>query len=191
MMTSEAQIRVLIVDDHDMGVTHVIRGDDHLNNTFRQNIIYDAMGWQIPEYAHLPLILGPDGAKMSKRHGAASVEEYQKLGYLPEALCNYLLRLGWSHGDEEIISRKQAIEWFDLDHVQKSPARFDFAKLESLNAHYLKEADNNRLLELITPFLKEKHGLTHGYANLVTHRGVEATRLKRGLDTLVDGLLPR
>lgn len=142
----------VVVDDHDMGVTHVIRGDDHLNNTFRQNVIYDAMGWDKPTYAHLPLILGPDGAKMSKRHGAASVEEYRDMGYLPEAICNYLLRLGWSHGDEEIIPRDKAIEWFDLDHVGKSPARFDFAKLESLNAHYIKECDNDRLLDLAAPF---------------------------------------
>lgn len=176
----------VVVDDHDMGVTHVIRGDDHLNNTFRQNIIYEAMGWQIPEYAHLPLILGPDGAKMSKRHGAASVEEYQKLGYLPEALCNYLLRLGWSHGDEEIISRDQAIEWFDLDHVQKSAARFDFAKLESLNAHYLKEADNNRLLDLVMPFLKEKHELDISDNKEVKRRLLAAmTELKDRAKTLI------
>ena len=147
----------VVVDDHDMGITHVIRGDDHLNNTFRQNIIYDAMGWDKPDYAHLPMILGPDGSKMSKRHGAASVEEYRELGYLPEAMCNYLLRLGWSHGDDEIISRDQAVEWFDLGHVQKSPARFDFTKLESVNAHYIKEADPQRLIELITPILKEKY----------------------------------
>jgi glutamyl-tRNA synthetase len=144
----------VVVDDHDMGVTHVIRGDDHLNNTFRQNIIYDAMAWKIPEYAHLPMILGPDGAKMSKRHGAASVEEYRDMGYLPEAVRNYLLRLGWSHGDDEIISDAQAREWFNLDHIVKSPARFDFAKLESLNAHYIQHAENARLLELTLPFLK-------------------------------------
>ncbi len=149
----------VVVDDHDMGVTHVIRGDDHLNNTFRQNLIYEAMGWRLPDYAHLPMILGPDGSKLSKRHGATSVAEYANMGYLPEAMCNYLLRLGWSHGDEEIISREQAIEWFDLDHVQKSPARFDFAKLDSINAHYIKEADNNRLIGLVTPFI-EKKGLS-------------------------------
>jgi glutamyl-tRNA synthetase len=127
----------VVVDDHDMGVTHVIRGDDHLNNTFRQNIIYDAMGWQKPVYAHLPLILGPDGTKMSKRHGAASVEEYRDMGYLPEAMRNYLLRLGWGHGDEEIIPTERAIELFDLEGIGRSPARFDFAKLESVNAHYM------------------------------------------------------
>lgn len=146
----------VVVDDHDMGVTHVIRGDDHLNNTFRQNLIYQGMGWALPEYAHVPLILGPDGAKLSKRHGATAVAEYAKMGYLPEAMRNYLLRLGWSHGDDEIISTEQALQWFDLGHVQKSPARFDFAKLESLNAHYLKEADNNRLVDLVVPFLEER-----------------------------------
>ncbi len=143
----------VVVDDHDMGVTHVIRGDDHLNNTFRQNLIYDAMGWKKPEYAHLPLILGPDGSKMSKRHGAASVEEYRDMGYLPEAMRNYLLRLGWSHGDDEIISDAQALEWFNLEHVVRSPARWDFDKLNHLNAHYIKLADDKRLLELIKPFL--------------------------------------
>jgi glutamyl-tRNA synthetase len=150
----------VVVDDHDMGVTHVIRGDDHLNNTFRQNLIYTAMGWDIPVYAHLPLILGPDGAKLSKRHGAASVEEYRDMGYLPEAMRNYLLRLGWSHGDDEIISDKQAIEWFNLENIGKSPGRFDFAKLESVNAHYLKLADNRRLADLVRPFLQSRHGLT-------------------------------
>ena len=149
----------VVVDDHDMGVTHVIRGDDHLNNTFRQNLIYDAMEWTKPVYAHLPLILGPDGAKMSKRHGAASVEEYRDMGYLPEAMRNYLLRLGWSHGDDEIISTAQAKEWFDLDHVGKSPARFDFAKLENLNAHYMAKADDDRLLKLATPFIESRHNI--------------------------------
>lgn len=143
----------VVVDDHDMGVTHVIRGDDHLNNTFRQNLIYDAMGWKKPDYAHLPLILGSDGSKMSKRHGAASVEEYRDMGYLPEAMRNYLLRLGWSHGDDEIISDAQALEWFNLDHVVRSPARWDFDKLNHLNAHYIKLADNKRLMELVQPFL--------------------------------------
>ncbi len=146
----------VVVDDHDMGVTHVIRGDDHLNNTFRQNIVYNAMNWNIPEYAHLPLILGPDGAKLSKRHGATGVAEYANMGYLPEAMRNYLLRLGWSHGDDEIITTEQAIEWFDLDHVHRSPARFDFAKLENVNAHYMKEADNQRLVDLVVPFIEKK-----------------------------------
>jgi glutamyl-tRNA synthetase len=125
----------VVVDDHDMEISHVIRGDDHLTNAFRQKIIFDAMGWKAPEFAHIPLIHGSDGAKMSKRHGATSVMEYKAMGYLPEALRNYLLRLGWSHGNEEIISDAQAIEWFGLDHVGKSPSRFDFAKLDNLNKH--------------------------------------------------------
>lgn len=148
----------VVVDDHDMGVTHVIRGDDHLNNTFRQNIIYDALGWTKPVYAHLPLILGPDGAKMSKRHGAASVEDYQKMGYLPAAMRNYLLRLGWSHGDDEIISDAQAKEWFDLSGCNKAAARFDFDKLENLNSHYIGESDNQELLERCRPFYEERLG---------------------------------
>ncbi len=165
----------VVVDDHDMGVTHVIRGDDHLNNTFRQNIIYTAMGWDVPVYAHLPLILGPDGAKLSKRHGATGVKEYEKMGYLPEAMRNYLLRLGWSHGDDEIISTEQAIEWFDLDHIGQSAARFDFAKLENVNAHYIKLADNPRLVDLVTPFLIER-----GYTVDDTGRA----RLLAGMDEL-------
>jgi glutamyl-tRNA synthetase len=147
----------VVVDDHDMGVTHVIRGDDHLSNTFRQNLICDAMGWQKPVYAHLPMILGPDGQKMSKRHGAASVEEYREMGYLPEAMRNYLLRLGWSHGDAEIISHQEAVQWFDLEHVQKSPARFDFAKAESVNAHYIAHATTERLLEQVAAFMQKRH----------------------------------
>lgn len=149
----------VVVDDHDYGVTHVIRGDDHLNNTFRQNLIYDAMGWTTPVYAHLPLILGPDGTKMSKRHGAASVDEYRAMGYLPEAMRNYLLRLGWSHGDEDIISTTRALELFDLSGIGRSPARFDFAKLDNVNAHYMKECDNARLMAIAEPLYKERHGL--------------------------------
>ena len=144
----------VVVDDHDMGVTHVIRGDDHLNNAFRQLAIIRAMGWPEPVYAHVPLIHGPDGAKLSKRHGALGVDAYRdELGLLPEAVSNYLLRLGWGHGDDEIISREQATEWFDLDHVGKSPSRFDFKKLENLNGHYIREADDQRLADLIAPKL--------------------------------------
>jgi glutamyl-tRNA synthetase len=144
----------VVVDDHDMGVTHVIRGDDHLNNAFRQLEIIRAMGWPEPTYAHVPLIHGPDGAKLSKRHGALGVDAYRdELGLLPEAVSNYLLRLGWGHGDDEIISREQAIEWFDLAHVGKSPSRFDFKKLENLNGHYMREADDGRLAELVGPKL--------------------------------------
>lgn len=149
----------VVVDDHDMAVTHILRGDDHLNNSFRQKIIFDAMGWTVPVFGHLPLIHGPDGGKFSKRHGAQSVREYKELGYLPEAFCNYLLRLGWSHGDEEIIPREKAIEWFDLEHIGRSPARFDFAKLDSLNAHYIKEASAERILDLCRDFYTQRHGL--------------------------------
>ena len=144
----------VVVDDHDMGVTHVIRGDDHLNNAFRQLAIIRAMGWPEPTYAHVPLIHGPDGAKLSKRHGAMGVDAYRdQLGMLPEAVANYLLRLGWGHGDDEIISRDQAIEWFDLAHVGKSPSRFDFKKLENLNGHYIREANDERLAGLVAPRL--------------------------------------
>jgi glutamyl-tRNA synthetase len=144
----------VVVDDHDMGVTHVIRGDDHLNNAFRQLAIIRAMGWPEPTYAHVPLIHGPDGAKLSKRHGAMGVDAYRdELGLLPEAVNNYLLRLGWGHGDDEIISRDQAIAWFDLPHVGKSPSRFDFKKLENLNGHYIREANDERLTELVAPRL--------------------------------------
>jgi glutamyl-tRNA synthetase len=148
---SPTYMLAVVVDDHDMGVTHVIRGDDHLNNAFRQLAIIRAMGWPEPTYAHVPLIHGPDGAKLSKRHGALGVDSYRdELGMLPEAVDNYLLRLGWGHGDAEIISREQAIEWFDLDHVGKSPSRFDFKKLENLNGHYIREADDERLADLVS-----------------------------------------
>ena len=146
-------MHAVVVDDHDMGVTHVIRGDDHLTNTFRQVQIYKAMGWEVPIFAHLPMILGPDGAKLSKRHGAPAVSDYRDRGYLPEAVRNYLLRLCWAHGDDELISTEQAIEWFDLSGVGKSPARFDFTKLGSVNAHYIKLADDRRLAELCEPFV--------------------------------------
>jgi glutamyl-tRNA synthetase len=140
----------VVVDDHDMGVTHVLRGDDHLNNAFRQLVIIRAMDWPEPRYGHIPLIHGSDGAKLSKRHGALGVDAYRdEMGILPEALSNYLLRLGWGHGDDEIISREQAIEWFDIDHVGKSPSRFDFKKLESVNGHYIRHADDARLAVLV------------------------------------------
>jgi glutamyl-tRNA synthetase len=148
----------VVVDDHDMGITHVIRGDDHLNNAFRQKQIYDALGWAVPEFAHVPLIHGPDGAKLSKRHGALGVDAYRELGYLPEALRNYLLRLGWSHGDDEIISTEQAAEWFDIDAVGRAPARFDFAKLDNLNGHYIRAAEDDRLVALIAPRLENLVG---------------------------------
>lgn len=149
----------VVVDDHDMDITHVIRGDDHLNNSFRQKIIFDAMGWTVPIFAHLPLIHGQDGGKFSKRHGAQGVLDYRDLGFLPDAVFNYLLRLGWSHGDDEIIPRDKAIEWFDLEHIGKSPAKFDVAKLESLNAHYINEASAEELVEFAAPFLEENHNI--------------------------------
>jgi glutamyl-tRNA synthetase len=139
-------------------VTHVIRGDDHLTNTFRQIQIYRAMGWDLPEFAHIPLIHGADGAKLSKRHGALGVDAYRDMGYLPEAVRNYLLRLGWGHGDDEIISTEQAIEWFDLGGIGRSPSRFDFAKLDNLNAHYMRLADDARLVGLIVPLIEAKLG---------------------------------
>jgi glutamyl-tRNA synthetase len=145
----------VVVDDHDMEITHIIRGDDHLTNAFRQYHLYRAMGWETPQFAHIPLIHGPDGAKLSKRHGALGIEAYREQGFLPEAVCNYLLRLGWSHGDDEIISREQAIAWFDLAAVGRSPARFDPAKLTNLNGHYLRQADDRRLADLVMTHLRE------------------------------------
>ena len=166
----------VVVDDHDMGITHVIRGDDHLNNAFRQKQIYDALGWEVPEFAHLPLIHGPDGAKLSKRHGALGVEAYRDLGYLPEALRNYLLRLGWSHGDDEIITTEQAIEWFEIDAVGRAPARFDFAKLDNLNGHYIRVAGDDRLAALVAERLEK----TLGHPLSETERG----RLRRAMPEL-------
>ena len=148
----------VVVDDHDMGVTHVIRGDDHLNNAFRQLGIIKAMGWPEPVYAHVPLIHGADGAKMSKRHGATGVMDYHELGFLPEALSNYLLRLGWGHGDEEIVSRERAVELFSLDGVGRSPSRFDTKKLENLNGHYIREASDGRLAGLTAPRIEAMLG---------------------------------
>ena len=166
----------VVVDDHDMAITHVIRGDDHLNNAFRQTQIYRALDWPVPEFAHVPLIHGTDGAKLSKRHGALGVEAYRDMGYLPEALRNYLLRLGWSHGDDEIISTEQAIEWFNLDAIGRAPARFDFAKLDNLNGHYIRNTDDERLARLIAERLRE----TLGRSVDDQHRG----RLRRAMPEL-------
>ncbi|MDO8289291.1 MAG: glutamate--tRNA ligase [Parvibaculum sp.] len=148
----------VVVDDHDMGVTHIIRGDDHLTNAGRQSQIYTAMGWDVPEFAHVPLIHGPDGAKLSKRHGALGVEAYRDMGYLPEAMRNYLARLGWSHGDDEIFSTEQAVQWFDLEHIGRSPSRFDFVKLENTNGHYIREADDTRLADDTIELMTRLHG---------------------------------
>ena len=169
----------VVIDDIDMGITHVIRGDDHLTNAFRQTHLYHALDAAVPVFAHIPLIHGPDGAKLSKRHGALGVEAYREMGYLPEAVRNYLLRLGWGHGDAEVISTDRAIEWFDLDGCGKAAARFDVAKLQSLNAHYIKEADPARLVDAIVPRIEA-----------IVGRPVDRTgrdRLLRGMD----GLKPR
>ena len=148
----------VVVDDHDMGVTHIIRGVDHLTNAARQTQIYMAMGWRVPHMSHIPLIHGPDGAKLSKRHGALGVEAYRAMGYLPEAMRNYLARLSWSHGDEEIFSTEQMVEWFDLDAIGKSAARFDFAKLENLNGHYIRDMPDDKLLMAFVDFLPHAEG---------------------------------
>lgn len=142
-------MHAVVVDDHDMGVTNIIRGDDHLTNTAKQILIYKAMGWEIPKFAHIPLIHGEDGAKLSKRHGALSVEVYREMGYLPQALKNYLIRLGWSHGNDEIISTKQMIEWFDIKDINKGASRFDIKKLDSINSHYIKNTSDEDLYELL------------------------------------------
>ena len=148
----------VVVDDHDMGITHVIRGDDHLSNAARQSLIYEAMGWPKPEFAHLPLIHGPDGAKLSKRHGAQAVGEFADMGYLPEAMRNYLARLGWGHGDDELFGDAQAIDWFDIKDAVSSPARLDWAKLNFINNHYIRLADIDRLAGLVSE-AQEQRGL--------------------------------
>jgi glutamyl-tRNA synthetase len=149
----------VVVDDHDMNVTHVIRGDDHLRNTFRQIPIYEAMDWAVPAFAHLPMIHGNDGAKLSKRHGALSTTVYRDLGYLPEGLKAYLLRLGWSHGDQEIFSEDEAVRLFDLSGINKAPARLDLEKLGTVNSHFIRAADDDRLFDLLTPFLEAEGAL--------------------------------
>jgi glutamyl-tRNA synthetase len=168
----------VVVDDHDMGVTHVIRGVDHLTNAARQIQIYSGMGWDVPMFAHVPLIHGPDGAKLSKRHGALGIEAYRSMGYLPAALRNYLVRLGWSHGNDEIFSTEQMIEWFDLDAIGRSPARFDFAKLEDLNGHYIRIASDEELMRRIKAVVPE----------LENGRALEAQLAKAGWDRLARAL---
>lgn len=148
----------VVVDDHDMGITHIIRGDDHLTNAARQTVIYRGMGWLVPAFAHIPLIHGPDGAKLSKRHGALGVDAYRAMGYLPAAMRNYLVRLGWSHGDDEVMSSEQMISWFGLDGIGKSAARFDFAKLENLNGHYMRTSADDDLLDAFLAFLPHADG---------------------------------
>jgi glutamyl-tRNA synthetase len=159
----------VVVDDHDMGVTHIIRGDDHLTNAARQIVIYNGMGWQVPEMAHIPLIHGPDGAKLSKRHGALGVADYRQMGYLPEAMRNYLARLGWSHGDDELFSSEQMIDWFSLDTLNRGAARFDFVKLENVNGHYIRAATPERLYEAMLDTAREV-GRDADAAGLSAHR---------------------
>ncbi|MEO0393972.1 MAG: glutamate--tRNA ligase [Pseudomonadota bacterium] len=146
----------VVVDDHDMGITHVIRGDDHLTNAFRQKQLYEALGWAVPVFAHVPLIHGDDGKKLSKRHGALGLQDYQDMGFLPDAMRNYLLRLGWSHGDDELISTAQAIEWFDLDGIGRSPSQLDLTKMKFINTAYLKQADPSHLIALISDYLRDE-----------------------------------
>jgi glutamyl-tRNA synthetase len=175
----------VVVDDHDMDITHVIRGVDHLTNTARQAQVYKACSWALPAFAHIPLVHGPDGAKLSKRHGAQGVEEYRAMGYLPAALRNYLARLGWSHGDDEIFSTEQAVEWFDIADVGKSPGRFDFAKLADLNGHYIRAASGEELLQHIAALLPILEGGGALAAKLDAH-----DNLKR-LAMLLPGLKQR
>jgi glutamyl-tRNA synthetase len=151
-------MHAVVVDDHDMGVTHIIRGDDHLTNAARQTVIYNAMGWNVPSMSHIPLIHGADGAKLSKRHGALGVEAYRAMGYLPEALLNYLARLGWSHGDDEIMSIKDMISWFDIGDVNKGAARFDFAKLEAINGAHMRRMSDAQLFDIFIATLPYLEG---------------------------------
>ena len=163
----------VVVDDHDMAISHAIRGDDHLTNAFRQTQLYRALDWEPPKFAHIPLIHGPDGAKLSKRHGALGIDSYRETGYLPAALRNYLLRLGWAHGDDEIISTPRAVELFDLDGVSRGAARFDFTRLDSLNAHYLRHADDAELIDLVLSRIEQNLGET------IDETG--KTRIKKGM----------
>lgn len=175
----------VVVDDWDMNITHVIRGDDHVNNTPRQINIYRALGAPLPHFAHVPMILGEDGERLSKRHGAVSVMQYFDDGYLPEALNNYLARLGWSHGDEEVFSMQQFVEWFDLGHISRSPAKFNPEKLMWLNAQYLKAADDERLASLVEPFLRRDGCVTAGGPPLDKVCGLLKERV-RTLEELAD-----
>jgi len=171
----------VVVDDHDMAVTHVIRGVDHLTNAARQVQLYKAMRWDVPVFAHVPLIHGPDGAKLSKRHGALGIEAYRAMGFLPAGLRNYLLRLGWSHGDAEIFSTEQAIAWFDIDDINKSPARLDFAKLADVNGHYIRQASEDELIRRLKDVLPE---LEHGPQIAARIEEVGWAKLAKALPTL-------
>lgn len=175
----------VVVDDHDMGITHALRGDDHLTNAFRQTQLFKAMGWTPPVYGHVPLIHGPDGAKLSKRHGALGVEAYRDMGYLPEAMRNYLLRLGWAHGDEELIDTPRAIELFDTDGIGRGPSRLDLAKLDSVNAHYLKSMDGDALAIASKPFIEKELGNPLDEAQMAVWQ-LAADTLKERAKTLAE-----
>jgi len=174
----------VVVDDHDMGITHVIRGDDHLNNAARQTLIYQALGWDVPVWAHLPLIHGPDGAKLSKRHGAQAVSEFDAMGYLPEAMRNYLARLGWGHGDDEIFSSDQAIAWFDVKDVVSAPARLDWAKLGHINNYYIRQAEPARLAGLTGAILRSRDWPQHDDESEILQRTIPLVR--DGAKTLLE-----
>ncbi|MBA8840337.1 glutamate--tRNA ligase [Ochrobactrum sp. RH2CCR150] len=174
-------MHAVVVDDHDMGVTHIIRGDDHLTNAARQTVIYDAMGWDVPQMSHIPLIHGADGAKLSKRHGALGVDAYRAMGYLPAALRNYLVRLGWSHGDDEIMSTEQMIEWFDVTDINKGAARFDFQKLEAINGLYMRGSDDKALFDALIAVLPEIEGGKELAAALDDKRSAQLLAAMSGL----------
>lgn len=188
---SPTYMLAVVVDDHDMGVTHLIRGDDHLNNAFRQFALIRAMDWNEPVYAHIPLIHGNDGAKLSKRHGALGVEAYRDIGIMSDAMFNYLLRLGWGHGDDEIISRKQAVEWFDIDGVGKSPSRFDQKKLQNLNGQYIREAADPDLVDLAKPWIEASlaNELSNADTQLLTKAMPVLKSRAKNLIELADGSL--
>jgi glutamyl-tRNA synthetase len=178
-------LHAVVVDDHDMAISHVIRGDDHLTNTFRQVRIYRAMGWDTPAFAHIPLIHGADGAKLSKRHGAQSVTEFREQGFLPEAVCNYLLRLGWSHGDLEVIDRDDAIRLFDIADVNRGPSRMDYAKLTNLNGIYIRKADDDRLTDEVLHRLADRPDVSLGSIAAARIRAL-MPHLKERAKTLVE-----
>ncbi|HEY1752359.1 MAG TPA: glutamate--tRNA ligase [Caulobacteraceae bacterium] len=174
----------VVADDHDMGITYVIRGDDHLNNAARQTLIYQGMGWALPKFGHLPMIHGPDGAKLSKRHGAQAVGEFADMGYLPEAMRNYLARLGWGHGDDEIFSDAEATGWFDIADVVSAPARLDWPKLNHINQHYIREADDERLRTLVTAILRSRE--VHLPADFDARLARAIPLVKEGAKTTLD-----
>ena len=178
----------VVVDDHDMGVTHILRGDDHLNNAFRQQKIYEALGWNIPVFGHIPLIHGPDGAKLSKRHGALGVEAYRDMGYLPDAICNYLSRLGWSHGDDEIFSMDDAISWFDGSAIGKAPARFDFDKLAAVNGQWMREADPHLLAEMLLDKYQSEKSISENATDILVGLMPHLTERAKTLDELLNAI---